>query len=232
MLSTMMMIYIHIYICRFADGTYRLVNHVICKTRVIARYLSPGITYTVNLVFKFVQPEKAVEHTSLKYKLEGVAKSSTSYSPYKREDGWWMCELYQFTSNYTTIDLDILFKGFDRDIQVKGIEFQPLEIEEDEKPDMQPISYSKLNMQPVLDSDTNWEESLPSDFEDIIKRSKERVRWTTKKEAYSTIFEGFLIDGDDKWFSLDKKGKKCHMLSAKAAEISTTGIPAEQKYNW
>ncbi|KAL8209955.1 hypothetical protein R6Q57_006687 [Mikania cordata] len=220
------------YNSRFADGTYRLVNHEICKTRVIARYLSPGITYTVNLVFKFVQPEKAVEHTSLKYKLEGVAKSSTSYSPYKREDGWWMCELYQFTSNHTTIDLHILFKGFDRDIQVEGIEFQPLEIEEDEKPDMQPISYSKLNMQPVLDSDTNWEKSLPSDFEDIIKRSKERVRWTMKKEAYSTNCEGFLIDSDDKWFSLDKKGKKCHMLSAKAAGISTTGIPAEQKYNW
>ncbi|KAD6453737.1 hypothetical protein E3N88_08443 [Mikania micrantha] len=126
-----------------------------------------------------------------------------------------------------TIDFGIQFKGFNRHIQVEGIEFQPLEKEEDEKLDMQPISDSKLDMQPISDSDANWEESLPSDFRDIIERSKERVCWTMKKEAYSTLCEGFLIDDGDKWFSLDKNGKKCHMLSAKAA-----GISAEHKYNW
>ncbi|KAD6453735.1 hypothetical protein E3N88_08441 [Mikania micrantha] len=207
----------------FAEGTCRLVNNVTCKTRVTARYLSPGITYTVNLVFKFEVTEKETQHTSLKYKLEGEAKSSTSYSPYKREDGWWMCELYQFTSDHTTIDLDILFKGFDRDIQVEGIEFQPLE----KNLDMQPISDSKVDAQPISDSDSNWEESLPSDFQVIIERSKEGVRWTMKNEAYSTLCEGFLIDDGDKWFFLDENGKKCHMLSAEAA-----GISAEQEYNW
>ncbi|KAL8238970.1 hypothetical protein R6Q59_015537 [Mikania micrantha] len=215
------------YNSRFAEGTCRLVNNVTCKTRVTARYLSPGITYTVNLVFKFEVTEKETQHTSLKYKLEGEAKSSTSYSPYKREDGWWMCELYQFTSDHTTIDLDILFKGFDRDIQVEGIEFQPLEKEEDENLDMQPISDSKVDAQPISDSDSNWEESLPSDFQVIIERSKEGVRWTMKNEAYSTLCEGFLIDDGDKWFFLDENGKKCHMLSAEAA-----GISAEQEYNW
>ncbi|KAJ0716154.1 putative phloem protein [Helianthus annuus] len=69
-------------------------------------------------------------------------------------------------------------------------------------------------MQPISDSDANWEEKLPTDYKDIIKRSKNSVQWTTKEEAYSMMCRGFLIDDGEKWFSLDKNGKKCHMLSA------------------
>ncbi|KAD6453741.1 hypothetical protein E3N88_08447 [Mikania micrantha] len=41
--------------------------------------------------------------------------------------------------------------------------------------------------QTISDSDAYWEEKLPADYEDIMKRSIDILQWTTKKEAYSII---------------------------------------------
>ncbi|KAM0070280.1 putative phloem protein [Helianthus debilis subsp. tardiflorus] len=208
------------YKSRFAVGTYSIYTEMafknILKVFNKTQFLSPGITYTVNLVFKFKKKkERRCEHISLKYRLQGERENSISYLAYKRKDGWWACELYQFTCDYRIVQFQILFEDYHnqdyrRDVlQVEGIEFQPLENVEhiDEK---QPIS--------DLDSDANWEEKLPVDYEDIMKRSKNILQWTAKDEAYSIICKGFLISDDETkrgiWFSLDKNGKKYHMLSA------------------
>ncbi|KAD6453740.1 hypothetical protein E3N88_08446 [Mikania micrantha] len=63
-------------------------------------------------------------------------------------------------------------------------------------------------------SDSYCEEELPADYEDIMKWSTDIMQWTTKKEAYSIIRKGFLIDDGEKRFFLDKNRKKCHKLSA------------------
>ncbi|KAD6453731.1 hypothetical protein E3N88_08437 [Mikania micrantha] len=68
--------------------------------------------------------------------------------------------------------------------------------------------------QTISDSDSYCEEELPADYEDMMKWSTDIMQWTTKKEAYSIIRKGFLIDDGEKWFFLDKNGKKCHKLSA------------------
>ncbi|KAJ0716103.1 putative protein kinase RLK-Pelle-CrRLK1L-1 family [Helianthus annuus] len=197
------------YNSRFPVGTYHSVRGRF-KTTVRSQFLSPHITYTVNIVFKTMLPEKAsnCHLMSLKYRLQGETKKSTSYLVCEREDGWWMAELYQFTSDRRSVDLEILFDGFDRPfpvIEVEGIEFRPLE-KVDEK-------------QPISDPYVYWEEKLPNDYEDIIKLSKNSVQSTTKKEVYSIFCRGFLINDDQEWFSLDKNGKKCYMLSATAAGI-------------
>ncbi|KAD6453721.1 hypothetical protein E3N88_08427 [Mikania micrantha] len=88
-------------------------------------------------------------------------------------------------------------------IEVEGIEFRPLEKVE-----------HKDENQTISDSDAYCEEKFPTDYEDIMKWSTDIMQWTTKNEAYSIIRKGFLIDDGEKWFSLDKNGKKCHMLSA------------------
>ncbi|KAK1417801.1 hypothetical protein QVD17_26935 [Tagetes erecta] len=195
---------------RFTVAPHHYKNGMV-KTRVKAQFLSPGITYTVNLVFKFTLPRKdrkCHDRIALKYKLQGEKHSSISYLAYEREDGWWMCELYQFTSDRRTIDLEILFNSY-TSIEAEGIEFRPLE----------KVNHKDEN-QPISDSNVNWEEKLLTDYEDVVKCFKNNVQWTTKKEAYSIIRKGFLIeDGKKKsiWFYLDKNGKKCHMLSARAA---------------
>ncbi|KAM0070238.1 putative phloem protein [Helianthus debilis subsp. tardiflorus] len=199
------------YNSRFAVGTYQWYKQERLKADVKTQFLSPGITYTVNLVFKIQYKWERCEPIFLKYRLQGDRESSISHLAYEREDGWWACELYQVTTYHTTVDLQILFEGYENldYLKVEGIEFQPLENVEhiDEK---QFISDS--------DSDANWEENLPVDYQDIMKRSKNSLQWTTKEEAYSIIRKGFLISDDETkrgiWFSLDKNGKKCLMLSA------------------
>ncbi|KAM0063993.1 putative protein kinase RLK-Pelle-CrRLK1L-1 family [Helianthus debilis subsp. tardiflorus] len=168
---------------RFAVSPYHYKNGRV-KIRVKPQFLSPGITYTVNLVFKFTHPRKertCHDRIALKYKLQGEPESSISYLAYEREDGWWMCELYQFTSEHRTVDLEILFNSH-TSIEAEGIEFWPLEKVE-----------HKDEKQPISDSDANWEEMLPTDYEDILKLSKNRMQWTTKKQAYSIMSKGFLI---------------------------------------
>ncbi|PWA82215.1 Phloem protein 2-like protein [Artemisia annua] len=57
---------------------------------------------------------------------------------------------------------------------------------------------------------------LRNEYEDIIKMSKDTLEWTTTKELYSILCKGFLIDNGQEWFYVDKNGKKCQMLSARA----------------
>ncbi|KAL8238973.1 hypothetical protein R6Q59_015540 [Mikania micrantha] len=210
---------------RFAAGPYHYKNMKV-KARVKPQFLSPQIIYTVNLVFMFAYPKKPTkshEYICLKHKLQGENQSSISYLAYEREDGWWMCELYQLTSDHRTVDLEILFDGFHSSYNVigaEGIEFWPLEKVE-----------HKDEKQPIIYSDANWEEKLPTNYVDIIKWSKNSVQWTTKKEAYSIICKGFLLSDGQEWFSLDNNGKKCHMLSARVAGIST-GECIDEKMDW
>nr|GEX69691.1 protein kinase-like domain, phloem protein 2-like protein [Tanacetum cinerariifolium] len=70
------------------------------------------------------------------------------------------------------------------------------------------------------DSDTYWEQKIPNDYEEILKLSKDRVRWTTKKELYSIFCRGLLLDKGQQWFTIDKNGKKCQMLCARASLVS------------
>ncbi|GJU79335.1 phloem protein 2-like protein [Tanacetum coccineum] len=74
---------------------------------------------------------------------------------------------------------------------------------------------TKVDMQPDMDLDTDWEKILPRDYAEVIKWSKYNLQWSTYKELYSLLHEGFLIKTDvEKWFSVSKNMKKRHMLPA------------------
>ncbi|KAJ9537424.1 hypothetical protein OSB04_030157 [Centaurea solstitialis] len=176
------------------------------------QFLSPGITYTVNLVFKFLDAKRISSEPrfiSLRYKLVGGRNSCISYLAYGRDDGWMMVELFQFTNIMTSVDLEITFEGpkDGSSLMIEGIDFRPLKkvMLKDEKMDLQRIS----------DSATYWEEKLPNDYEEIIKWSKDIPKMTMKKEVYFFLCKGFLINNGEKWFFLAKNGKKCYMQSAR-----------------
>ncbi|KAD0793410.1 hypothetical protein E3N88_43707 [Mikania micrantha] len=191
---------------RFAVGVYIYNYHEKLKTHVKSQLLSPLTTYVVNFLFSFDFPKWECEPIILAYRLQGETKTSVSYLAYEIEDGIWACELFQFTSDSQIVDLEIMFEGFNECYElicVQGIEFRPMEKEE-----------HKDENQSISDSDAYWEEKLPADYEDIMKWSTDILQWTTKKEAYSIIRKGFLIDDGEKWFFLHKNGKKCHKLSA------------------
>ncbi|KAD6453742.1 hypothetical protein E3N88_08448 [Mikania micrantha] len=195
---------------RFKSGRFPVGNYPYkdgkLKTNVKSQFLSPLTTYSVNLVFKFRFLASKWQPIYLRYRLQEETKTSVSYLAYEIEDGWWACELFQFTGDCRIVDLEILFDGFNNFydlIEIESIEFRPMEKEE-----------HKDENQSISDSDAYWEEKLPTDYEDIMKWSTDILQWTTKKEAYSIIRKGFLIDDGKKWFFLDKNGKKCHKLSA------------------
>ncbi|KAL4565078.1 hypothetical protein LXL04_029161 [Taraxacum kok-saghyz] len=172
------------------------------KIHVRTQFLTPHITYAVNLVFD----SNYISYTRtlyIDYTLAGEREPWTSNVLDTREDGWFTTELYQFTSDRRCVELDITFSCMD-EIGVEGIEFQPVERHlEDGEVDIQ--------------EDTYWEQKLPSDYGEIIKWSNDSFQWRTKKELYSILCEGFPIKNGEQWFSLDKNGKKCYMLSASVA---------------
>ncbi|KAM0070254.1 putative phloem protein [Helianthus debilis subsp. tardiflorus] len=194
------------------------------KTRVRTQFLSPQITYTVNLVFKIADEDKEniPKHylIRLSYRLKGDAKASVSYLADKREDGCYMLELYQFTSDQRSVDLEITFYDHWYHLKVEGIEFRPLEKVGHK------VLEDKVDMQPIPDADdTCWEKKLPKDYQDIIKWSTDGIRWTTKKELYYILCEGFLINNGEAWFSVDKSGNNCQMLSARSSMIINRSNP-------
>nr|GEV54600.1 protein kinase-like domain, phloem protein 2-like protein [Tanacetum cinerariifolium] len=64
------------------------------------------------------------------YKLNGETQVSIVHLANKREDGWLVAELYQFTCNNdkSILDLEIIFEKswFSGYFHVEGIEFHPL----------------------------------------------------------------------------------------------------------
>ncbi|KAJ0944872.1 putative protein kinase RLK-Pelle-CrRLK1L-1 family [Helianthus annuus] len=205
-------------ISRFPPGSCFETWHGVYKAHVRTQFLSPHITYTVNLVFKDtdrVLVPTEPRYVCIQYSMEGETGSCHACLADVREDGWMMAELFQFESERRNVDLEILFgSGHYEDwcsYLIEGIEFRPIEkvehvVLEDDNVDMQTISES---------DDTYWEKKLPNNYDDIIKWSKDDLKWTTKKELYSILCKGFQMSNGQGWFSLAKNGKRCLMLPAR-----------------
>ncbi|KAM0070547.1 putative protein kinase RLK-Pelle-CrRLK1L-1 family [Helianthus debilis subsp. tardiflorus] len=175
---------------RFAGGCYLAFDGKF-KTYVKTQFLLPQITYTINLVFKFIYERTALSkptYSALKYKLEGDVKPSISYFADDREDGWLMAELYQFTNETRSVDLKIIFEA-SYSLAVEGIEFRALE-----KVKHEVLEDENIDMQSTSDSEIYWEQKVPKNYEEMIKLSKDRVKWTTKKELFFILRKGFQIN--------------------------------------
>ncbi|PWA41040.1 protein kinase-like domain, Phloem protein 2-like protein [Artemisia annua] len=201
---------------RFPAGFYQT-NKMGFTTHVKTQLLSPSITYTVNLVH-YISSADEQQYVDLKYRLRGEATTSVVYLANRRQDDLlYMAELFQFTSDGSIVDLEIDFEYYSKFFieGVEGILFQPVEKVEDQLLEDDRVE----DMETISDSDTYWEQKIPNDYEEILKLSKVSLKWKTKKELYSILCKGFLLDNGHQWFSVDKNGKKCQMLSARAAVI-------------
>ncbi|MFS7923108.1 putative protein kinase RLK-Pelle-CrRLK1L-1 family [Helianthus anomalus] len=211
--------YVSEKISRFAAGKCYVTHNGKFVARLQAQFLSPQIAYTVNLVFKRPGEVVAIKpcYVGIRYRLKGETECSVSCLADVKEDGWLMAELYQFESQSRYVDLEILFEGvidnsYSGNYLLEGIEFQPVEKVEHEE-----LEGDKADVQTISESDdTYWEKKLPNDCHDMIKWSKDDVKWTTKKELYSFLCKGFLTS-NGQWFFLAKSGKRCLMVSARDA---------------
>ncbi|XP_076957728.1 uncharacterized protein LOC143633282 [Bidens hawaiensis] len=200
---------------RFPLNKCYITNYGTFKAHVRTQFLSPLITYTVNLVFKHTKCAFTEPHyLGIRYRLEGETKPSVSCLADVREDGWLMAELYQFESQERNVDLEISFEGvmdYSSQYLIEGIEFQPIEkvehevLEEDDDDD------------DISESDyAYWENKLPNDYDNIKKWLKYGIKCTTKKELCYIFRRGFQLN-NHQWFFIAKNGKRCLMLPANLA---------------
>ncbi|PWA95664.1 protein kinase-like domain, Phloem protein 2-like protein [Artemisia annua] len=98
------------------------------KARVRGEYLTPHISYTLNLFFRYEYESKVNSYNPLRYKIDGEPKVFLIYPcTHMREDGWFIIPLYHFTNQHTTADLQFQFEHCYYHLLVAGIEFQPSE---------------------------------------------------------------------------------------------------------
>ncbi|KAM0068517.1 putative protein kinase RLK-Pelle-CrRLK1L-1 family [Helianthus debilis subsp. tardiflorus] len=187
----------------------RFSNVVMCtyngfKVKVFTRFLTPHVTYTINIVFKINFQNYEVQKgigtcVSCSYKLDDDSHYLYSSNANMREDGWLVIPLYQFTSNQKTHNFNItifplLLNWHSTQCSVEGIEFRPVEDETHEDPEHK----NTKDMQLTSNSRISWEKKMPADYTDLIKWSTYSIQWTTKNELYSILRKGFLIDNGEK----------------------------------
>ncbi|GJT09451.1 kinase-like domain, phloem protein 2-like protein [Tanacetum coccineum] len=210
---------------RYASEDSRFSNMMMCsyngfKVKACTQFLSPNVTYTINLVFKIsfedYEVQKAIgTYVSCTYKLEEETHYLNSSNATMREDGWLVIPLYRFISYQKKYDFNIsifplLLNWPDTQCSIESIEFRPTDtvthenLEHNYMEDMQTASASRIN----------WEQKLPNDYTDLIKWSTYSIQWTTKKELYFLLRKGFLIDNGEKWLSISKSMKKRLMIPA------------------
>ncbi|MFS7922437.1 putative phloem protein [Helianthus anomalus] len=155
------------------------------RLKVKTQFLSPNVTYTINLVYKCKHPLQHNLRIPFKYKLEEMSEYSKSCVAHVGEHGWLRTELFHFTSTKKKHNFDIHFlsemKGWKSvHLFIEGVEFRPVDFEQDE---------NKVDVQPTDDLD--WEEKLPDDYTKIVKNIDESM---TQKEIYFLLRKGVYIN--------------------------------------
>ncbi|GKE05921.1 hypothetical protein Tco_1397939, partial [Tanacetum coccineum] len=121
-----------------------------------------------------------------RYKLEGEIETSIVYLAIEtKEYRTFIAELYQFTSNGRTFDLDIVFEDHKVDLKVEGILFQPLE---------------KVEHDQVLQDE---------------ELSNDSLQCTMKKDLGTKLLKWFHVDKGQEGSAVDNNGRKSLMFSAR-----------------
>ncbi|PWA45863.1 protein kinase-like domain, Phloem protein 2-like protein [Artemisia annua] len=178
------------------------------KVHIRTQFLTPSIRYTVNLVFckdyYFVGKQKYV---GLRYKLEGETETSiVCLATSTKDNSSFIAELYQFTSNGRTFDLEIVFEDHKDNLEVEGILFLPLE---------------KVEHEQMLEDE---------------KLSNDTLQWTMKEEGLcANLLKCFQISNYQEGYAVDNHGKKSLMFSARgvirSGKLSFKPLPKSSPWN-
>ncbi|KAK9077683.1 hypothetical protein SSX86_006020 [Deinandra increscens subsp. villosa] len=190
------------------------------RVTVTTQFLSPNVTYIINLVYNVNWPHSDSLRIPFKYKLEETSQYSTSCVARIGEDKCRRTELFQFTSTKKDHHFDIQFSSEMKkssssiNLCIQGIEFCPLDFENDENKvvDKQPATYNDMGKIQAQDYTSI-----------VIKWSKDiEEESLTRKEVYFLLRKGLYINNSQQWFSISKKSKTRVMLPARAI------LPAEK----
>ncbi|GKB34202.1 hypothetical protein Tco_0879144 [Tanacetum coccineum] len=164
---------------------------------VRGEFLTPQISYTLNLVFRYQFEWTIDSYNHLRYKINGEDETKVIIiypSTHLREDGWFVVPLYHFTSQHTTADLQFEFEHRYANLLVAGIEFQPCE--------------EKVQLQ------------VFEEYQHIIEAASQSLAYRSLQELKQILGIGIHLKDYKTWFSLNEKGEHCHMISMKEYLIS------------
>ncbi|GJU84268.1 kinase-like domain, phloem protein 2-like protein [Tanacetum coccineum] len=178
------------------------------KARVRGQYLTPQISYTVNLVFRYSWQYEINSYSPLRYKLDGEEETKVFiiYPIHMRKDGWFIVPLYQFTSQHKPEDLQFEFENRATILHVAGIEFQPSE----EKVELQVFE----------------------EYQYILEAASQSLNYRSLNELKQILSKGVHLNGYKTWFSLNEKGEHCHMISMEDCLTPNEDFPLRYKSHW
>lgn len=82
------------------------------------------------------------------------------------------------------------------------------------------LSMVSSSFRSAAESDLVWERFLPSDYRDILARTLEPLKFSSKKELFLLFSDSILLDGGKQSFALEKSsGRKSFTLSARELSI-------------
>ncbi|GJT42143.1 serine-threonine/tyrosine-protein kinase catalytic domain-containing protein [Tanacetum coccineum] len=193
------------------------------KCRMKVSMLSVGTTYAASLVFKYrwkraehLMPKKLI---TIKWKMKDLSVYSTHYAELISEN-WYKIRMWHFmnhrliaTFDFVLEELSYFQKTDKSNLLIQGIEFEPNDKSEEDRYDVDDV-----------DDDEYWEKKLPDEYQRYIDMSDKPFHYTTKKELYISLCQGFLGCNGQLWFSLCKSSSGiCLMLPA-------THILSDYKY--
>ncbi|PWA39881.1 protein kinase-like domain, Phloem protein 2-like protein [Artemisia annua] len=180
------------------------------KASVRGEYLTPHISYTANLVFRYRWQSDVNYHNPLRYKIDGEDETKVFIiypTIHEREDGWFVVPLYHFTSQHTTADLQFEFEYRWVDLLVAGIEFQPSE--------------EKVEL-PVFE-----------EYQHIVEAASQSLFYTSLDQLKQILSKGIYLKDYKTWFSLNEKGEHCHLISMEDCLIpNEDSTPRYESHGW
>ncbi|GJY54602.1 hypothetical protein Tco_0446266, partial [Tanacetum coccineum] len=176
------------------------------KCRIEVSMLSVGTMYTASLVFKYSW--KRAEHfmpVMIKWKMEELSVHSTHYAELILEN-WYKIRMWHFMNHGLIETFDVVLE----------------ELSYYQKTDMSAVQKKKRLIKDIDDVvDEYWEKKLPL--------SDKPFDYTTKKELYLSLCQGFLGCNGQLWFSLCKSTSGiCSILPA--AHIISPNRNLETRY--
>ncbi|KAJ9558116.1 hypothetical protein OSB04_012730 [Centaurea solstitialis] len=199
------------------------------KCQIKVSMLSLGIMYAASLVFRDgygdgpFSNSKRFQLTTIKWKTQELSVYSTHTAEVIKEDEqtpksryWYKIKMWHFITHVPNTHFDIVIDEIsvpeygDTTFLIQGIEFQPLEMMQQED-----IGGLKTSDEKGIDEDAYWEKKLPNDYQHYVYMSNNYLHYTTKKKLYFLFCAGFLGYSGKLWFSLCKSTSGiCSMLSA------------------
>ncbi|GAB2277376.1 hypothetical protein Dimus_012079 [Dionaea muscipula] len=88
------------------------------------------------------------------------------------------------------------------------------------------ISAVSTGFRSSAESDHVWEKLLPPDYQDIVSRAADPLKFASKKQLFLCFCSSVSIDGGNKIFTVEKSsGLKSYILSARELSIEWMNFP-------